>query len=166
MTVLFKLACGTALLLGLALESTASASPDEVSSLSYFIGTWNCQGVFPSNGKSIASTIRFGNDGTSVIKHHDDLPRTPIIVRSSCGGYSTTDRRFNAVILDNFGATRDFSSSGWVGDAFVWTSAPQVSPQQQFAYARVSDNSFRLDWRVFKNGVYVVGDTLTCVRET
>ncbi|MGB7015469.1 MAG: hypothetical protein WBD69_05890, partial [Candidatus Cybelea sp.] len=51
-------------------------------------------------------------------------------------GYSTTDRRFNAVILDNFGGTRDFSSSGWAGDAFVL------------------------------RGVYVVGDTLTCVRET
>ncbi|MGB6714796.1 MAG: hypothetical protein WBE30_14325 [Candidatus Cybelea sp.] len=37
-------------------------------------------------------------------------------------------------------------------------------PQQQFGYTRKSDNSFPVDWRVLKNGSYVVGDTLTCTR--
>ncbi len=132
------------LLLGFVLVCTASAAAQEMSSLSYFIGTWSCQRIFPSTGKTIASTIRFGDDGTSVITHHDDIPPNAYHA-IELWGYSATDRQFNAVIQDSFGRIRDFSSPGWAGDALAWTSAAQVSPQ-------------------LKNGGYVVGDSLPSVR--
>lgn len=134
-----------------------------MSSLSYFIGTWSCQGVFPKSGKTIASTIRFTRDGASLVKHHDDVPPNAYHA-IELWGFSTTDARFNAAIQDSFGGVRDFSSPGWSADSLVWTSAAQVNPPQQFAYTRKSDNVFQVDWRVLKNGSYVVGDTLTCTR--
>ena len=144
-------------------ETAAPGTPPGISSLSYFLGTWNCQGIFPSNGKKIASTIRFAIDGASLVKHHDDLP--PNLYHAiELWGYSPADRQFNAVIEDNFGGTRDFSSTGWTNNSITWTSKPQVVPRQEFAYTKLSDASFRLDWQVFKNGGYVVGDTLTCTR--
>ncbi|MBV8725448.1 MAG: hypothetical protein JO350_08965 [Candidatus Eremiobacteraeota bacterium] len=66
---------------------------------------------------------------------------------------------------DSFGGIRDFSSSGWKGNALVWTSDAQVRPLQQFAYTKMSDESFRAEWQVLKNGGYIVGDTLTCARQ-
>ena len=60
---------------------------------------WSCQGVFPSNGKTIASTMRSDNDGASAINHHDGLPPNAY--------------HFNAAIQDCFGGVRDFSSPGW-----------------------------------------------------
>jgi len=91
-------------------DTEPSGVPQGISALSYFIGTWSCQG-------------------------------------------------------DSFGGIRDFSSSGWKGNALVWTSDAQVRPLQQFAYTKTSDKSFRVAWQVFKNGGYIGGDTLTCARQ-
>lgn len=146
-----------------ALGDPPAGGPPPTSSLAYFVGTWSCQGVFPSSGKTIASTIRFAQDGASLLKHHDDLPPNAYHA-IELWGLRGTDGRFNAAIQDSLGGVRDFSSPGWSADSLIWTSAPQVHPQQQFAYTKNSNNSFQVDWRVLKNGSYVVGDTLTCTR--
>jgi hypothetical protein len=103
-------------------------------------------------------------DGKAIVKHHDDTSPPALYHAVEVWAYSATDKRFNAAIVDNFGGVRDFQSPGWSGDDFVWTSAPSVKPLQQFAYERRSPTSFTVDWRVSRNGAYVVGDTLTCVR--
>jgi hypothetical protein len=139
-----------------------AGAPQQPSPFSYFIGTWSCRGVFPSTGKTIASTIRFTQDGTSLVKHHDDLPPNAYHA-IELWGLRAADGRFNAAIQDSFGGVRDFSSPGWNADSLVWTSAAQVQPQQ-FAYTKKSNDAFEVDWRVLKNGSYIVGDTLTCAR--
>jgi hypothetical protein len=140
-----------------------AGAPQQPSPFSYFIGTWSCRGVFPTTGKTIASTIRFTQDGTSLVKHHDDLPPNGYHA-IELWGLRAADGRFNAAIQDSFGGVRDFSSPGWNADSLVWTSAAQVQPQQQFAYTKKSNDAFEVDWRVLKNGSYIVGDTLTCAR--
>jgi hypothetical protein len=134
--------------------------------LSYFLGTWSCNGSFPASGKTIASTMRFESDlgGSAIVKHHDDVPPATFHAIEAWN-YSAADKRFNDAIADNFGGVRIFVSDGWNGDVFTWSSAPEVKPMQQFVYTRLSSTSMRVDWQVSKDGThYVVGDTLTCTK--
>jgi hypothetical protein len=154
-------------LAALAAGPAPSSSPAPLPA--YFIGSWTCNGVFPSTGQPIASKITFTTDlnGASIVKHHDDTSPPALYHSVEMWAYSPADKRFNAAIVDNFGGVRDFTSPGWNGNRFVWTSAPSVQPLQQFAYERSSENVFTLDWRVSRDGsTYVVGDTFTCTRDT
>ena len=149
-------------------DTEPSGVPQGISALSYFIGTWSCQGVFPSSGKTIASTIRFAADGASLVKHHDDLPPNRYHA-IELWGYGVTDRRFNAVIQDSFGGIRDFSSSGWKGNALVWTSWAAMSPSTLRAFlglllrarnaraAMLSSDGEPLRWSTVAGFLLIVG---------
>jgi len=134
--------------------------------LAYFVGSWRCDGSFPASGKTISSTMRFERDlgGTAILKHHDDIPPAGYHAVETWA-YSPSDHHFNNGIADNFGGLRRFASDGWNGTTLTWTSAPEVTPKQQFVYVRVTDSEMRVDWQVARDGTnYVVGDTLTCKR--
>jgi len=145
----------------------ADQAPAPMRSLDYFVGNWVCSGVFPSSGKTIASTMRYASDlqGTALLKHHDDT--APGIYRAvEAWGYDDQAKRFNATIMDNFGGARCFSADGWKRDVLTWSSAADVTPTQRFVYTRIDQQRFRVDWDVSKNGAdFVVGDTLTCNRQ-
>lgn len=144
----------------------APAAP--VASLAYFLGSWQCNGSFPSSGKAISSKMRFESDlaGSAIVKHHDDVAPSSyhdIEVWS----YSNDDKRFNAFVADNFGGMRRFASDGWHGAVLTWSSASDVTPIQQFVYTRLTADSMRVDWQISKDGThYVVGDTLTCSKSS
>jgi hypothetical protein len=127
-------------------------------------GQWRCHGVFPSTGKTIDPTIRFEFDlgGKALVKHHDDTSAPALYHALEAWGYDAKNARYNATILDNFGGTRLFSSEGWKDDRLVWTSAPEVTPAQRFIYQRETPKGLRIDWEVFKDGSFVIGDTLHC----
>jgi hypothetical protein len=152
-----------------AAASAADAEAGAMKSvLAFFQGHWTCAGVFPASGKTIASTMRFESDlgDAALVKHHDDTSPPALYHAVELWGYSARDTRFNAAILDNFGGARRFASPGWRGDMLVWTSASDVQPTQQFVYARIDADTFRVDWQTAHVGApYVVGDTLTCHRQ-
>ena len=136
--------------------------------LAFFRGHWSCAGTFPASGKSIAAAMRFEPDlGTAaLIKHHDDTSPPSLYHGVELWGYSAHDAQFNAAILDNFGGVRRFASAGWQGDMLTWTSAGDVQPMQQFVYAKMNADTFRIDWLTkHADAPYVVGDTLTCHRQ-
>ena len=136
-------------------------------SLDYFVGNWSCSGVFPSSGKTIASTTRYDKDlqDTALLKHHDDT--APGLYRAvEAWGYDAQAMRFNATIMDNFGSARRFSSDGWKQDVLTWSSAADVTPAQRFVYTRLDGRHYRVDWVESNNGTdFEVGDTLTCNRK-
>jgi len=153
-----------AAVLGGAPPVSAAPLTTPMASLSYFIGAWACAGVFPSSGKTIASTMRYESDlrGDALLKHHADAPPNSYLALEAWG-YDSHAKRFNAVVLDNFGGARRFSSQGWDQKELVWASEPEVQPAQRFVYTRLSERSYRIDWDVSrKDGSFVVGDTLTC----
>jgi hypothetical protein len=145
----------------------AQAAPG-IPSLDYFLGTWQCNGTFPSTGKTIASTMRFEHDlgGAAIVKHHDDA--APNVYHAiEAWNFEATPGLFNNAVADNFGGVRIFSSDGWHGDVLTWSSAAAVNPSQQFVYTRLSQTSMRVDWQVSRDGShYIVGDTLTCTRNS
>lgn len=137
-----------------------------LSDMAYFLGSWKCDGSFPSSGKTIASTMRFDADlaGNAVVKHHDDV--APSSYRAvEAWNYDATAKRYNDAISDNFGGVRLFATDGWHDGVLTWSSAAAVKPAQQFVYTRLSPTSMRVDWQVSKDGThYSIGDTLTCER--
>ena len=156
----------SAVLVIVACAAGAATPLQGMASMGYFMGAWICAGVFPSNGRAIASTIRFGRElgGKAIIKHHDD--RAPSIYHAiELWVEQAKDGAFNAAIADNFGGVRQFRSNGWMGDDLTWQSAAGITPIQRFVYHRVDRDTFRLDWDVSKDGRnYKTGDTLTCKR--
>ena len=148
-----------------ALAFAASAtSGNGIATMDYFLGAWDCAGHFPSNGKAIASTVRFDREAAvgAIVQRHDD--RTPFEYHAmELWVYQPTAATFSSAIADNFGGVREFHSAGWQGDDLTWQSMAGVSPTQRFVYHRIDAGTFRLDWDVSKDGTrYVVGDTLTC----
>lgn len=149
---------------------TTSASAVDLApmrALDYFQGSWRCQGTFPASGKAIASHMQYAQDlqGAALVKHHDDV--APATYRAiEAWGYDAKGMRYEAAMLDNFGGTRRFASSGWKGDTLIWDSTAEVVPAQRFVYVRMDERHYRVDWKVERNGGgLVVGDTLTCTRE-
>ena len=154
--------------LGAATPPATPAPAGGMGDLTFFLGTWKCDGSFPSTGKTISSTMRFESDlgGTVIVKHHDDVPPNSYHAIETWN-YDAPDAHFNAAITDNYGGIRRFLSSGWRGDVLTWTSVPDVNPLQQFVYTRLSDTSMRVDWQASRDGTnYILGDTLQCTKST
>ena len=161
-TILAAIAMSCAILT----TAAAAVSDASASSLDYFVGRWQCDGVFPASGKSIASTLEFERDSASgaLIKHHDDAPPNRYYALElwgfvKAGGLSDT-------IADRLGGVHPpFTSPGWDGDTLVWSSPPGVNPANRFIYVRLSADRMRLDWSVAKiEGQYQIGDARNCVR--
>ncbi|KGI78149.1 hypothetical protein LF63_0107345 [Oleiagrimonas soli] len=136
--------------------------------LSYFSGSWACEGVFPASGKHIASTMRFDFDlgGAVLVKHHDDRP--PSGYRAiEAWGYDQQEKTYRATVMDNFGGARRMRSDGWKGKVLRWVVDTDGGPPQQFVYVRLNRNTYRVDWKIDRSGRGLeVGDTLTCRRRS
>jgi hypothetical protein len=132
----------------------------------YFSGKWLCSGRF-SNGKPIASTIRFESDvgGAAVVVHHDDVPALGSYHSIEVWGFQKSTGTYVATLYDAYGGARGFTSAGWSGDVLTWATDAAVTPPQQFVYTKKSADAFTVDWNVYRNEAYVVGDTLTCNRD-
>ncbi len=154
-------------ILGRTAFAQVAAVPKALEPMSFLVGSWNCEGVFPSSGKTISSRMTFNRDleGMALVKHHDDTSQPAAYHAIELWGYNSAVKQFSAAIQDNFGGVREFTSPGWAGDALIWTSAASVKPPQQFAYKKISNDAYSVDWRVSPDGTtYIVGDTLNCKR--
>jgi hypothetical protein len=140
---------------------------DELQPLGYFQGSWTCEGVFPSSGKSIASNMDFssGLEGAWLAVQSDDVPPNRFHARE-LWGYDKNAKGFRNFIFDNFGGARLFTSPGWDGDKLVWTGdafANTDAPAQRFIFQKSSAQEFVVSWEVRKPlADWSVGDRLTC----
>ncbi|MEI7037354.1 hypothetical protein [Fulvimonas yonginensis] len=157
------------LLLLLAATSVNATDTQPMRTLDYFQGSWRCEGVFPASGRTIASRMTYVADlqGAALVKHHDDTSPGARYHAIETWAYDARAGRFNAAIVDSFGGVRRFGSDGFRQDTLTWESAAEVAPAQRFAYTRLGPRRYRVDWQVARNGKdFVVGDTLTCTRDT
>ncbi|GAC1389632.1 MAG: hypothetical protein NVSMB31_05770 [Vulcanimicrobiaceae bacterium] len=143
-----------------------AAASDPMIPMQYLIGKWQCNGTFPASGKSITSTIRFELDlgGAAIVKHHDDV--APASYRAlETWVYQPDSKRYAATVADNFGGIRGFVSDGWQGQTLTW-QGNAAKPAEQFVYTSIAPDKMRVDWQIARDGAhFVLGDTLTCLRE-
>lgn len=144
----------------------------ELETLAYFTGHWSCQGVFPSNGKQIASEIVFAPDleGAWLTVRHDDLPPNRFHA-FEMWGFDKEAKQFVNFIYDNFGGARKFTSSGWTENTLIWAGeTPKASPAtlERFVFQRSDSGGqgqFVVNYEVKRGSAdWAVGDTLTCKR--
>jgi len=87
-------------------------------------------------------------------------------MRRRCGVFDKTANRFVAVIADNFGGMRMFSSPGWEADRLTWTSEVQSSKgkeTQHFLFEKKSPHVYVVTYEVSRvEGQWKAVDTLTC----
>jgi hypothetical protein len=147
-------------------SSSVKLSKD-LESLAYFAGHWSCQGVFPSNGRQIASEIVFAPDleGAWLTVRHDDLPPNRYHA-FEMWGFDKQTNQFIAFIYDNFGGARKFTSAGWSENTLVWAGEPPnvtATTIERFVFRRADAGQFVVNYEVKRGSVdWAVGDTLTC----
>ncbi|HEY6330504.1 MAG TPA: MBL fold metallo-hydrolase [Blastocatellia bacterium] len=148
--------------------SQAALKP-EIEVFKPLIGNWTCSGEFNSNHAPISSTISFEPqlDGAWLeVKHKDEPPNR--YISQEMWGYDKDGKVFVAVIHDNFGGVRLFSSPGWSGDALTWTGDTLMAGQklaQRFIYEKAISGNIVVRWQVNKQGNWIEGDHLTCSKQ-
>ena len=138
----------------------------DVPPLAWFAGTWQCAGRFEPSGKPIEARLQFDwNEAAhALVKRHDDRPPNVYHAQEVWGSGDSTG--LTATIVDAYGGTRLFTSTGWTGESLVWTRASGAKPVERFAYVRESEDRLRIDWATSRDGsVFTVGDTLSCDRQ-
>jgi hypothetical protein len=141
----------------------------EIEVLEPLLGNWACAGEFNSNHAPIRSTISFEPqlDGAWLeVKHKDEPPNR--YVSQEMWGFDKDAKAFVAVIHDNFGGARLFSSTGWAGDALTWTGDTLMAGQklaQRFVYEKTPAGNMVVRWQVNKQGNWIEGDHMTCTKQ-
>lgn len=157
-------AVSIAVLAAAAMLVPARATDDPLAPLQFFAGTWSCAGTFAS-GTPIASSERFEGDiaGTALVKHHADVPPGRYVALE-LWSYDAANARYRAVVEDDFGGVRIFTSPGWTETRIVWTFADPALVQS-FTYEKQSDDAYVVTYRTQKqDGQPRLVDTLTCRR--
>lgn len=148
-------------------DAGTSKLKKELEAFSGLPGLWSCQGLFPSSGKKIESTIRFSADldGAWLVKRHDDQPPN-VFHDAEYWGFDSASKQFVAFIYDNFGGVRKFTSSGWSDDKLTWLGEPSKSDSprlERFVYKHDSPTQIEVNWEVKKDSSdWAIGDRLTC----
>lgn len=151
---------------------TTKSSPKLVpalSSLSYFIGDWECSGKFATSGKAIAAHQHFAPelDGAWVLFRHDDKP--PFNYHSlSEWGWDAAQKEFVMTVQDSTGGVRVFRSAGWSGAELQWDGdslASTGAAGQRFTFERLDDGHFKLSYFSRRNGDWSPIDSSTCSKQ-
>lgn len=166
-----------ALLVLMVLPSLAIAGPDpteaaikpELGPLVKLIGDWDCNGVFASSGKKIASTLRFAVtlEGSWVMGQQDDRPPNKFHA-TMMWGHDPATRQLRGTTFDNFGGLRAFASPGWDGARLTWTRSdvPADAATERFVYELDARRDLVVTWQRKPVGqAWATGDTLTCKRK-
>lgn len=141
----------------------------EIEPLASFLGQWECTGTFAKSGKPISSALKISADldGAWVIVRHDDHSPNQFHALE-LWGFDKSAHQFENSVFDNFSGSRKFVSPGWNGTQFIWTRA-DVAPDaatERFLFDLLPSGRLRITWQVKRpKEDWIVGDTLTCVRQ-
>lgn len=142
----------------------------EVSSLAYFQGAWSCEGHFFSADRKISADMAFHPDveGAWLVARHDDRPPN-VFHALGLWGFDKTANHFVAVITDNFGGVRMFTSPGWEADRLTWTTETQSATgktAQHFLIDKKSPREFAMTYETNRaDGPWKPVDTITCTQK-
>jgi hypothetical protein len=160
------------LLMEVIASAQSSSTPqlqDSVSSLTYFLGDWECAGKFDSSGKTIEAHQRFASelDGAWVTFRHDDQP--PFGYHSLAEwGWDAKQKQFVMTVQDSSGGLRLFHSGGWNSKTLQWDGGAigaSSDPDQRFGFDRVDDRHFVVSYFTLKNGSWFRVDSSTCSKQ-
>lgn len=152
------------------IEKPPSGLKPELAGLSFFEGSWDCNGKFLKNDKKISSDMTFQPDleGAWLMLRHDDRAPNQFHAVESWG-FDKTTNRFVAVVTDNFGSVRMFTSLGWQQDRLEWTGDLLTSDRkanQRFLFERKGSREFVMTFELSKeHGDWLPIDTLTCAKK-
>lgn len=146
-------------------ERSSAGTPNS-SPLRYFVGKWDCNGKFASNGKLISATIIFDwseATETLLVRHDDRIPSVYHAIEM--WGPSKSGELRNS-IADAYSGIRWFTSDGVAESRLSWTRKESGSVER-FTYIQKDENTMQVDWLVAKTGGHMVlGDSLICVRQS
>jgi hypothetical protein len=154
----------------MSIEKPPSGLKPELAALSFFEGSWDCNGKFLKNDERISSDMTFQPDleGAWLMLRHDDrAPHQFRVVES--WGFDKASARFVAVVTDNFGSVRMFTSPGWQQGRLEWTGDLLTSDKkmnQRFLFQRKGSKEFVMTFELRKEqGEWRPIDTLTCAKK-
>jgi len=152
------------------IEKPPSGLKPELAGLSFFEGSWDCNGKFLKNDKKISSDMTFRPDleGSWLMLRHDD--RAPNQFHAvEFWGFDKPSDRFVAVVTDNFGSVRMFTSPGWQQDRLEWTGdllTPDKKANQRFLFERKGAREFVMTFELSKEqSDWQPIDTLICAKK-
>jgi hypothetical protein len=135
-------------------------------SLSFFVGSWHCDGKFAGSGKAISANIVFEPipGGKFLLFRHDDEPPFNHHAWSEWG-WDTKAHGFISTTQDVTGGLRLFRSPGWADQNLVWTGGSRPdSSDQRFVFERLDNRSFRVSYTLRKNDAWLPVDSSLCTR--
>jgi hypothetical protein len=151
--------------LGLGTPSAKAGEPNP-DPFSYFIGVWNCNGHFVSNGMPIAATItgEWDERTLTLTIHHDDLAPHAYHAVETWGATKTPGRYHNS-IADRFSGVRWYKSEGWMDNTLMWSRTEDGREIERFVYIKKGDKAMSVNWLVARGMAdLALGDTLDCTR--
>lgn len=152
-------------MLGLLSPITRAGEPDP-DPFGYFIGVWNCNGRFVSNGMPIAATItaEWDDRTMTLTVHHDDLAEHAYHAVETWGA-TKKPGHFHNSIADRFSGVRWYRSEGWMDNTLMWSRTEDGREIERFVYIRKSDKTMTVNWLVARGTAELaLGDTLDCTR--
>jgi len=152
-------------------KSEQSLKP-ELAPMNSFIGEWSCEGEFASNHAKIQSTISFSAelDGAWLQVRHKDLPPNRYLSLEMWGYDKDAGdaKKYVAIIHDNFGGVRLFTSSGLTGASLTWTGDTLLAGKktlQRFSYQMENSTAMNVKWEVSVGENWRLGDELNCSKK-
>jgi len=136
--------------------------------IKFFGGNWSCAGEF-ANGNKIEADVSFAPelDGKWLLYRHADRP--PGLFKAlALWGVDQPSGSLVAVMEDNFGNARLFTSDGWKDGSVTFNRATildQKITQERFRYERQSADSFKMTYERSVGGKWKMGDFIVCGRK-
>jgi hypothetical protein len=150
-----------------ALCCRAQHSKTDPTMVKFFAGNWSCTGEFAS-GKKIEADVSFTPelDGKWLLYRHNDRPPGPFRALA-LWGVDQPSGSLVAVMEDNFGNARLFTSNGWKDGSITFGRAAMLDQkisQERFRYDRQSEHSFKMTYERSVDGQWKLGDFIVCTR--
>jgi hypothetical protein len=139
----------------------------ELKPLAFFLGTWTGEGAF-SNGRPIQADVSFQPelDAHWIGYRHDD--KAPNQYHAlSMWGYDKEKKSLVGHTFDNFGGSREFTSTGWDGEKLAWVNESEVKGAKvktRFLFERINPDSFRMSYEVERKEGWKLVDSLVFKR--
>jgi hypothetical protein len=139
-----------------------------LSSLSLFIGEWDCSGKFAVSNKAIEAHLSFKYDleGKWILFRHEDKP--PFAYHALAEwGWDGARNELVMFVEDSGGAIRKFRAPALKEGQIVWTGdALRASgpDDQRFVFKIVDATHFQVSYSVRKNGSWKLVDSSNCSR--
>ncbi|HEU4698930.1 MAG TPA: hypothetical protein VFS40_07115 [Gemmatimonadales bacterium] len=133
-------------------------------------GRWGCTGAFAS-GRPIAADVAFAAELGNRWLAYRHMDRAPASYQAFAllGPLTPADTgRLVAVLHDNGGGQRRFTSAGWRDGALVLLrdSTEAGARPERFIWRRTSDSTYWFAWELRRTpgGPWTLGDSLGCRR--